>query len=162
MSPRSKKEYRETIFLRYKRASRKEKSRILDEFCATCGYHRKHAIRVLRKFKRFTKPKPKKRGRRAVYRTEDIIIPLKRIWLAANLPCSKRLKAIIPLWLPGYADTFGAVSLGDDQGLKENILLDDRQDLTTGPCTLYKTRQVYDQTGNPLAETHTDQGESVG
>jgi hypothetical protein len=66
MSPRSKKEYRETIFLRYKRATRKEKSRILDEFCATCGYHRKHAIRILRAFKRFTKPKPKKRGRRAV------------------------------------------------------------------------------------------------
>jgi hypothetical protein len=81
----------------WKEASRQEKSRILDEFCATCGYHRKHAIRVLRKFKRFTKPKPKKRGRRAVYNTEGIITPLKRIWLATNLPGSKRLKAIIPL-----------------------------------------------------------------
>jgi hypothetical protein len=119
MSPRSKKEYRETIFFRYKKVSRKEKSRILDEFCATCGYHRKHAIRVLRKFKRFTKSKPKKRGRRAVYRTEDIIRPLKRIWLAANLPCSKRLKAIIPLWLPGYADTFGAPPLETIKALKK-------------------------------------------
>jgi hypothetical protein len=97
MSPRSRTEYRETIFLRYKKATRKEKSRILDEFCATCGCHRKHAIRVLRKFKRFTKPKPRKRGRRTVYNTEGIIAPLKRIWLAANLPCSKRLKVIIPL-----------------------------------------------------------------
>jgi hypothetical protein len=135
------------------------KSRILDEFCATCGYHRKHAIRVLKKFKRFTKPKPKKRGRRAVYRTEDIIRPLKRIWLAANLPCSKRLKAIIPLWLPGYADTFGAVLPGNDQGLKENILLDDRQNLTTCPCTLYKTQKVNNQSGNTPEETHTDQGD---
>lgn len=97
MSPRSRKEYRETIFLRYKKAARKEKSKILDEFCATCGCHRKHAIRVLRKFKRFTQPKPKKRGRRAVYNTANIITPLKRIWLTANLPCSKRLKVIIPL-----------------------------------------------------------------
>jgi hypothetical protein len=29
------------------------------------------------------------------------------IWLAANLPCSKRLAAIIPLWLPGYGRQFG-------------------------------------------------------
>jgi len=32
MSPRSKKEYTETIFLRYKKASRKEKKLILNEF----------------------------------------------------------------------------------------------------------------------------------
>ena len=32
MSPRSKKEYFETIFLRYKKASRKEKTVILNEF----------------------------------------------------------------------------------------------------------------------------------
>jgi hypothetical protein len=31
---------------------------------------------------------------------------LKKIWLASNLPCSKRLKAIIPLWLPGYQEEF--------------------------------------------------------
>jgi len=59
MSPRSKKEYTEAIHLRYKNASHHEKSFILDEFCATCGYHRKHAIRLLRGFKRFAKPKTK-------------------------------------------------------------------------------------------------------
>ncbi len=36
MSPRSKKEYIEVTSLRYKKASRKRKSAILDEFCATC------------------------------------------------------------------------------------------------------------------------------
>jgi len=101
MSPRSKKEYIEIIFLRYKKASYKEKTSILNEFCATCGYHRKHAIRLLRSFKRFIKPKAKKRGRSPVYHQEVILKPLKQIWLTANLPCSKRLKAILPLWLPG-------------------------------------------------------------
>ena len=57
MSPRSKREYVETILLRYKNASRKEKTAILDEFCIVCGYHRKYAIRLLKRFKRFTKPK---------------------------------------------------------------------------------------------------------
>lgn len=32
---------------------------------------------------------------------------MKEIWLAANLPCSKRLAAILPLWLPGYFRQFG-------------------------------------------------------
>jgi len=44
MSPRSKKEYLETVYLRYKKASRRQKSLILDEFCSNCGYHRKHAF----------------------------------------------------------------------------------------------------------------------
>ena len=107
MSPRSKRDYVEAIFLRYKHASRKEKTTILDEFSTVCGYHRKHAIRLLRGFKRFTKPKGKKRGRPSLYHKSDILNPLKSIWLAANLPCSKRLKAILPLWLPGYVRQFG-------------------------------------------------------
>jgi hypothetical protein len=107
MSPRSKREYIEAIFLRYKKASLKEKTLILNEFCATCGYHRKHAIRMLRRFKRFTQPQPKKRGRTPLYCPSLLLKPLKRTWLAANLPCSKRLKALLPLWLPGYVESFG-------------------------------------------------------
>jgi hypothetical protein len=78
MSPRSKREYREAVHLRYKNATRTEKTAILDEFCATCGCHRKHAIRVLKGFKRFTKPKTKKRGKPAVYQKEEIRKPLKK------------------------------------------------------------------------------------
>lgn len=110
MSPWSKREYREAVHLRYKNASRHEKTAILDEFCATYGCHRKHAIRVLRRFKRFTKPKPKKRGKSPIYKNEAIITPLKKIWLAANLPCSKRLKVMLPIWLPGYVKLFGELS----------------------------------------------------
>lgn len=111
MSPGARMECVESIYLRYKRASRKEKTSILNEFCTTCGYHRKHAIRLLKNFKRFTKPKPKKRGAPSVYNKASVTEPLKRIWLAANLPCSKRLKAMIPLWMPGYAKEYGALSL---------------------------------------------------
>jgi hypothetical protein len=109
MSPGAKMEYLEEIYLRYKRANRKEKSIILNEFCKNCSYHRKHAIRALNNFKRFTKPKSKKRGKKTVYNKATIKEPLERIWLTANLPCSKRLKAIIPLWLPGYAKEYGGL-----------------------------------------------------
>ena len=110
MSPQSKREYRETVHLRYKNATRQEKTAILDEFCATCECHRKHAIRVLKGFKRFTKPKTKKRGKPPVYQNEAILKPLKKIWLEANLPCSKRLKVMLPIWLPGYVELFGELS----------------------------------------------------
>lgn len=109
MSSRSKKEYLEAIYLRYRRAARKNKAIILDEFCAACGYHRKHAIRLLRKFTRFIKPKKKKRGRKPLYTKEAILRPLRKIWLSANLPCSKRLKAVLPLWLPGYVQEYGDI-----------------------------------------------------
>lgn len=111
MSPGARMEYLESIYLRYKRATRKEKSMILNEFYLNCGYHRKHAIRLLSNFKRFTKPRLKKRGKPSVYNKDSVVEPLKRIWLAANLPCSKRLKAILPLWLPSYAKEFGGLPL---------------------------------------------------
>ena len=89
MTIKSRKEYLQAIRVRYHHASKLEKTPILNEFCINCGYHRKYAIRLLRGFKRFTKPKPRKRGKPAVYQKDDILVPLRRIWLEANLPCSK-------------------------------------------------------------------------
>ncbi len=111
MSPRSKREYLEAIVVRYRKAARQVKTAILNEFCSTCGYHRKHAVRLLNTFQRFLKPKNRRRGREPIYRTEVLLLPLKRIWKAAYMPCSKRLKAIIPVWLPGYAKTYGPLPL---------------------------------------------------
>jgi len=110
MSPRSKREYLAAIVKRYRAASRNVKTAILNEFCFACGYHRKHALRLLRTFRRFTQKTPTKRGRKPVYDAEAILIPLKRIWIAASLPCSSRLKAIIPEWLPGYIKIYGPIS----------------------------------------------------
>lgn len=110
MSPRTKREYLEVVHRRYKNATRDQKSLILDEYCATTGCHRKHAIRQLNGFQRFTAPKPKKRGRKPLYDPEAVLRPLKKIWLAANLPCSKRLKPIVALWLPGYEASFGTLA----------------------------------------------------
>jgi hypothetical protein len=64
---------------------------------------------LLKKFTRFIKPKKRKRGRTPLYSKEVIVKPLKKIWLSANLPCSKRLKAVLPLWLPGYVQEYGGL-----------------------------------------------------
>jgi hypothetical protein len=43
---RSKHELVAALQTRYGKADRAGKARLLDEFCAATGYHRKHAIRV--------------------------------------------------------------------------------------------------------------------
>ena len=43
----ARREYLEAIRKRYRKARKKDKKPILDEFCANCGYHRKYAIRLL-------------------------------------------------------------------------------------------------------------------
>jgi len=102
MSPASKREYAESIKSRYHKANRDNKTKILDEFCSICGYNRKYAIRLLsdRRKKAFTKSL--RRGRKKKYTHHQILPILFDLWTKTNLPCSKRLKAIIPLWLPFY------------------------------------------------------------
>lgn len=103
MRNQSKKEYITLLRERYELASRKERELILDELCATLGYHRKHAIRLLNSASAKKKPQClSKRGRKNQYDDPMILEVIIDIWRVTNLPCSKRLKAILPLWLPHY------------------------------------------------------------
>ena len=54
-------EHLESIVVRCCKASKKQKTTILNGFCQICSYNRKYAIYLLYAFKRFTKPKPKMR-----------------------------------------------------------------------------------------------------
>lgn len=101
MSPDSRREYRDSIKTRYHQAIKAEKSQILDEFCQVTGYNRKYAIRVLNS-KSDKTIKKKRRGRKCKYTNPLILVILYRLWQWTNLPCSKRLKAILPIWLPFY------------------------------------------------------------
>jgi len=96
MTIESKKEYREKIKPRYRRAGRKHKKIILDEFCEVCGYDRKWAIKVL------GRPSGRARRRGGAKRKygAQLIGPLKKVWLAAQQPNSRSLKEALPLWLP--------------------------------------------------------------
>jgi len=73
-------QYLDKLRERYRKACKKERGRIRDEFVATTGYHRKHAIALLRDKRRHRNPKtPSHRMRRRIYLAED-----KRavLWLA--------------------------------------------------------------------------------
>ena len=103
MSAKSKYEYSAAIRERYQQASKQEKTLILDEFCTVCGYHRKYAIRLLNAPHLADRTGNLiRRGRKRVYTAPVISEVLRDLWVITNLPCSKRLKAILPLWLPFY------------------------------------------------------------
>ena len=78
----SKEEYLRAIRGRYRRAGRAYKQKILDEFCAVCGYHRKHAIRKLNARSSKAQKKP---GRPSKYGAGERKV-VEKIWLAANRP----------------------------------------------------------------------------
>lgn len=100
MGKNERQAYLQAIRLRYRRASRKSKATILDEFCAVCGYHRKYAIKLLNRSGR--RRRPGRAGRPATYASGTLLLALKRIWFATDQMCSKKLKAALPLWLPFY------------------------------------------------------------
>lgn len=78
---------------RYRISSKKEKSRILDEFKALTGFHRKHAIRLLNEH--LIDHKAKHNYGRRIYH-EAVRETLVIIWEAGDRICGKRLKAILP------------------------------------------------------------------
>ena len=78
---------------RYCASNRVEKTRILDEFAAVTGFHRKHAIRLLR-----AGPPGKRSGPRPHRRLYDEAVreALILLWEASDRICGKRLKAMVP------------------------------------------------------------------
>lgn len=107
MGKHERRAYLEAIRGRYRKANRVGKARILDEFCAVCGYHRKYAIRLLGR-KRPVSP-PRRAGRKPRYDHPQLLEALRRIWLASDQLCGKRLKIALPLWLPHYEAEQGAL-----------------------------------------------------
>ena len=93
MTRQSIKEYIGAIRERYRKASKEEKGKILDEFTQVTHMHRKAAIRLLNRV--FESANKKKRGRKRKYGT-IVIDSLKTIWEASDRLCSKRLKPFIP------------------------------------------------------------------
>jgi len=93
ISKSAKREVLEALRKRYEQAAKQEKTRILDEFVAVAGCHRKHAIRLLAEVGPAA-PKSPAVDRRTY--DEAVREALVVLWEAADRICGKRLKAILP------------------------------------------------------------------
>ncbi len=95
---------------RYARSSRLERGRILDEFVAVTGHHRKHAMRLLRGgAERVARHG---RGRRRVYDAavrEALVV----LWEASDRVCGKRLQPLLPV-LVGAMERHGHLQLAPE------------------------------------------------
>lgn len=117
MSRRSRRDYLQSIYARYQKADRREKQRILDEFCANCRYHRKHAIRLLNHSLPLRPGKPRRRVRGQTYGAKTMSV-LKAVWEAADYPWSVRLKALLPEWMPWIRGRFRLSTQTEEQLLR--------------------------------------------
>ena len=98
ISTDTKAELVQVLRIQYRKSSKREKTRILDQFIAVSGYHRKHAIRLLScepgNDTKHNNSSITNRSRR-IY-DEAVKEALIVLWEAADRICGKRLKAIIP------------------------------------------------------------------
>src|SRR6266446_2922907 len=92
------------------------KGRILDELCATTGWHRKHAVRALRQRQTGKVVTRRERRRRYGATIKDALIAL---WEASDRVCGKRLKVMIPTLLPAL-ERHGRLKL--DQADRDRVL----------------------------------------
>lgn len=134
-------EYLQAIYERYRKAGRKGKQVILDEFCANTGYHRKYAIRLL------NGPRPEKPGtlhrRRGVSYEPETLAVLTKVWEAAGYPWSVRLKALLPVWMPWIRKRFRLRPQIEEQLLKISPRQIDRR---LKSAKTQRRRRIYGRT----------------
>jgi len=115
ISAQARRELIKAIRDRYLASSASEKRRILDGFVALTGYHRKHAIRVLRS----QLPAPASRPPRPRIYDEAVVDALVVVWEAADRCCGKRLKPLLPI-LVAALEGDGRLSL--DASVRSRLL----------------------------------------
>lgn len=101
--------------VRYGEAKRADKARILAEFVALTGYHRKHAARLLRGGGGADRSAPRPQRRLYDDAAREALIVL---WEASDRICGKRLKPLIPV-LVAAMERHGHLAL--DPAVRERL-----------------------------------------
>ena len=90
----SKQDLTKTVRDRYDDVGKKEKKRILNEFVANTGYHRKYALTLLNR-KGSDATTPPRQRRQRVY-TGEVVDALVLIWKTCDGIASRRLHPFVP------------------------------------------------------------------
>jgi len=106
---------------RYQRASKKEKTMMLNEFIRLTGYNRCYACQVLNRTKllgyiniagkriKYVADRKTKRKKKKFY-DKEIFIALKKIWIICDYICSKRLAPFLSEIIP-VLEKYGEINL---------------------------------------------------
>mgnify|MGYP005633840609 FL=1 len=151
---------------RYRRSTKKEKGRILDEFVAATDHTRKYSSWLLRNWGKKTivrldgellelvvgqRRKKQRKPRERTY-DQEVFAPLKKIWHIVDCLCGKRLVVVLRTMLPVF-EKFGEIDLSQEVRTKlqhisaatvDRMLAKDKQSLSvsnrghTRPGTLLK------------------------
>jgi len=100
------------LALAYRRGSRKDKSRILNELCELTGWNRDWARAQLR-LVGTVRPAPAARTRRPIY-TEAEVDALAKVWRISRCPTGKRLQPMLQILVP-LLRAEGALRITDRQ-----------------------------------------------
>ena len=100
MSAKTKLEVLTKLRRRYVSAGIEHKGKLIDQAVSLLGYHRKAAIRALNGSAAVSLSI--RTGRPRQYEGQELLPVLRQIWRAANYPCARRLKAMLPDWVAGY------------------------------------------------------------
>jgi hypothetical protein len=105
VTDRGRREYAEALRPHYQRADRRERGRLLDEYCRATGCHRKTAIRVLRQTLR-----PGRRAPGRPRRYGPALLPaLERAWVASDHLCGRLLAPVLPTLLQALERHHGLI-----------------------------------------------------
>ncbi len=94
MNFEARNQYMETLREKYLGSCKKDKGRILDEYCRNTGQERKYVIKKLR-YKAKLKPKGSARKARKAYYDGYVRSALARLWTIFDYPCGQRLAPLL-------------------------------------------------------------------
>jgi len=115
MDMHSKNEYLKVLRERYlKVRTRKEKSRILDEYCSNTGQARKY---IIRKIQPGVDLRPRQRKKRQETYNGEVKAALARVWEIFDYPCGQRLKPVLQTEVERLR-RLGELKISDDVALK--------------------------------------------
>lgn len=114
MDHKTFRQYVKVVTKRYHEAGKREKSKILDELCATAELNRSYATRLLNWGHSRNRGKP---GRKSKYNEPGFRQVLIRFWCSSEYLCGKLLKIAIRKYLPHYREVYGALEPEHEQKL---------------------------------------------